>query len=129
MILKRRMLRSFTASLGVLCLLFAQFAVSAYACPMLAERITAQEQGVRSAAIPCSDADIDLPALCEKHCQDGQQNVNDSPFHPASLDFAPGFVVTLKVTDRAALPGAFELSLLLHAAAPPLTIRHCCLRI
>ena len=134
MILKRRTLRSVTAYLGMLCLLFAQLAVSAYACPMLVEGLTAERgstvaQNVASTATPCSTADMNQPALCEKHCQDGQQNVNDSPFHPASLDFSPGFVVTLMVTDPAALPGAFESSLLLHAASPPLTIRNCCLRI
>ena len=134
MILKRRTLRSITAYLGVLCLLFAQLAVSAYACPMLVEGVSAERgnitaQNVASTATPCSTADMSQPALCEKHCQDGQQNVNDSPFHPASLDFSPGFVVTLMVADPAALPGAFESSLLLHATSPPLTIRNCCLRI
>jgi len=134
MTLKRRTRRSITAFFGVLCLLFAQLAVSAYACPMLSgsmavERADAVAQNVASVATPCIAADMYQPALCEKHCQDGQQNVNDSPFHPASLDFSPGFVVTLVVADPAALPGAFESSLLLHAASPPLTIRNCCLRI
>ena len=99
MILKRRILRPLTAYLGVLCLLFAQLAVSAYACPMLAEGMSAERgntvaQNVASTAAPCNAADMSQPALCEKHCQDAQQNVNDSPFHPASLDFLACFIVT-----------------------------------
>ncbi len=134
MIFKRRILRHFTAYLGVLCLLFAQLALSAYACPMLMEGAVAVQEDTMtqedaSSATPYIAADMYQPALCEKHCQDDQQNVNDSPFHSAALDFVPGLVITLIVADMAALPGAFESSLLLHATSPPLIIRNCCLRI
>jgi hypothetical protein len=69
------------------------------------------------------------PALCQKHCENGQQIVNDTPQPLAAFSAAQALVVAL-IVDPPAPQSAIDLApSLLHATSPPLSIRHCCFRI
>ena len=121
--------RKLCSLLAIGALLFAQLAVSAYACPMqfMAQDTSVEMSGgcEKSSNVP----DADSRALCHKHCENGQQNVNDT-FH------APIFIAV--ETGRAAAPstamsGSIEstvlTSFLSHPTSPPHAIRNCCFRI
>ena len=111
--------------------LFAQGAVSVYACPGLVGEPVAVE-----AAAPMPDCDemagLDpaVPNLCLAHCQYGQATVDQSaqPSPPTALLGA--FVVSLP--DPVASHGSTRASSTMRftaAAPPPHTILHCCFRI
>ena len=109
-------------------MVFMQLAVSAYACPMLADALHAKTEMV--SADPCCDhAGIAQPGLCQKHCQDGQQNVSDSPAPLPALTYAAPVVLDLAITQSTSFSTTTLLPSLLHATSPPLSIRHCCFRI
>ena len=109
-------------------MVFMQLAVSAYACPMLTKAIHANTE-LASEGPCCDHAGLVQPGLCQKHCQDGQQNVNDSPAPLPAPAFASAFAIALPVIQPASLPTTTLLPCLLHATSPPLSIRHCCFRI
>lgn len=109
-------------------MVFMQLAVSAYACPMLADALHATTEMV--SADPCCDhAGIAQPGLCQKYCQDGQQNVSDSPAPLPALTYAAPVVLDLAITQSTSFSTTTLLPSLLHATSPPLSIRHCCFRI
>lgn len=96
-------------------LLFTQLAVSAYACPALAE---AARGTAVMAEMPGCDGnmpramDTDQPQLCQAHCQQGLQTVQtapmlDAPVSPvllAVLDWSPVALVHAPAADRTPLP-------------------------
>jgi hypothetical protein len=115
------------AILAMLGLLFAQFSLMAYACPMQAGTAVATPAAVPLAMADCTDMAGTLPDpnLCELHC------TNAVKAAPVSLgDEPPAMVWSLEVlppTDAAPLrylhwtqDGPEAL-----AAAPPLPIRFC----
>lgn len=124
--MKMRSIRKLAACVGLSALVFAQLAVAAYACPAMAQTIEAAQQ---AATPPCQDMDMDQPALCQAHCQDGQQNVNDLQLLSALSGFVPGFIVTIDSAARILLPTRPASPSLLHSTSPPLSIRNCCFRI
>ncbi|MQA37054.1 hypothetical protein [Rugamonas aquatica] len=124
--------RMIAAIIMLFSLLFAQLAVSAYACPVLDKAQTVEAVGM--ANMPgCTDMSMDKssPALCGAHCDTGHQSADISgtpavqPFMACSLE------VVLPNIERSALPLASSLESvpLTRATAPPLAIRHCCFRI
>ena len=112
---------------------FAQLAVSAFACPMLTGVVGGQAEVVDdivdSVASSADAAPMSQPALCHKHCANDQQGVNDLPSPLASVAFAPAFVVTLPIMPAMTITAITLSPPLLHATSPPLSIRHCCFRI
>jgi len=145
----RRFLRTVCRMLiGVL--LFAQLAVSAYACPGLtpAARMTmptpaaaapgAGEAGSAMAAAgqpaPHCDGmagprDADLANLCAAHCQQGQQSDQAATLAvPAALLNAL-YVIALAPEPAAAPRPAADAANARAAASPPHAILHCCFRI
>ncbi|MBL8522585.1 MAG: hypothetical protein JNN20_02735 [Betaproteobacteria bacterium] len=125
----KRIHRKAVSLFAFVALLFAQFAVSAYACPMLTQGSGSQNAAVSNSVSSADEPDAAQPGLCQAHCEDGQQNVNDSAPTLASVDFAPAFVVYLQLVD---LPSQLTTTLfpsLLHATSPPIPIRNCCFRI
>ena len=124
--MKMRITRKLAACIGLSALVFAQLAVSAYACPALAQAIEAA-QLAETTAPPCHD--MDQPALCRVHCQDGLQNVNDVQPAFALLGFVPGFIVTIDSAAQKPLQVLPASPSLLHSTSPPLSIRNCCFRI
>ena len=136
------------ALIGVV--LFAQLAVSAYACPGLSPAAAMQAQMSAAAAsgvdpanaamaasdqppINCEDMagpmDPDFANLCAEHCHHGQQS------DQASTLTVPGALLNALYVTRLAhepvvapRPAANATSALV-AASPPLAILHCCFRI
>jgi hypothetical protein len=124
-----RITRKLAACIGLSAMLFAQLAVSAYACPAISAAV---ESAQAAHTPPCHGSvsnDSDQPALCQAHCQDGQQNVNDlQPFALAA--FVPAFIVTIIDSAAQMLEQVRPASpSLLHSTSPPLSIRNCCFRI
>ena len=130
--------------------LFAQLAVSAYACPgvtaaggMAMQVPSPAATGPRpadttmavtgQAAMTCEDMagamDTSLANLCAEHCHQGQQSD-----HVATLTVPAAVLTALYLTPLAAEPvaaprPAADATSALVAASPPYTILHCCFRI
>ena len=111
-----RLLAAFFALAGVL---FAQLAVPVHAC-------AADSGWVEMADHACCDSeDGDGAALCQAHCQYGDQSLDI----PSSSVSAPAAIAWAAVPDAAVpLPSAIPPSLLARATAPPVALRHCRLR-
>lgn len=122
-----RFLAALVATAGVL---FAQLAVAAYACPM-ADEIAAMA-GMPLQQSGCGDMamDSDQPALCQAHCQQGDQSL-DKP--SAAFPDQGSWVQVREICSASpqaptvVSPGE-QLSLLSRATAPSVALRHCCLR-
>jgi hypothetical protein len=124
-----RITRKLIALLGIAAVLFAQLAVSAYACPLQ----DMESDDVVAVAGTASDSrdlrDTDSPALCQKHCENGKQNINDTPQPPLIVSLSPTFTVTVVNAGPASLAAASPIPSLLRATSPPLSICNCCFRI
>lgn len=122
-----RRFRPLVALVAIASLLFAQLAVSAYACPDLQASKPAVTQA-NAAAPGCNEMDMANPALCHGYCQYGNQSVDLSvpwvPPAPIVLSAVVYADAELVAEARAASPH----SLLARTTAPPLAIRNCCLR-
>jgi hypothetical protein len=121
----------FIARILLAAFLFAQWAVSAYACPELTGPVSAP-----AAAEPMHDCDemagldAGAPNLCLAHCQFGQQTFDHSAQPAAAPAAVPPLFVALP--DLAASETASRASNMLRltaAAPPPHSILHCCFRI
>ena len=118
--------RKLASLLGIVAVVFAQLAVSAYACPM---QFIGDDDAVVAFEPRSSGRDAESPALCKKHCENGQQIVNDAPQPLVAVTFAPALNVT-PATNRAVHLSATAVSpSLLRVTAPPLAVRNCCYRI
>ena len=124
-----RFTRKLVSLLGIVAVLFAQLAVSVYACPL---QFTAWDAAASTAGAPeinSSGRDSKAPALCQKHCDNAQQNVSDTPQPLASVSFIPAFAFTLLLEQPAPFTVTAPTTFLLHATSPPHAIRNCCFRI
>lgn len=126
--MKMRATRKLAACIGLSALVFAQLAVSAYACPVLAQAVEAA-QPANTTTPPCHDMDMDQPALCQLHCQDSLQNVNDVQPAFALSGFVTGFIVMIDSAAQKPLQVRPASPSLLHSTSPPLSICNCCFRI
>lgn len=140
----RQFLRTICRALiGVV--LFAQLAVSAYACPGLSLAAGMKMQMASAAASDAAMATADGQApncedmagpmdpafanLCAEHCHHGQQSDQ-----AATMTVPAALLNALYVTPQAAEPAApprpaADATSALVAASPPRTILHCCFRI
>ena len=119
-IVKRR--RRPTAWFSLLAVVFAQFAMAGYACPLIEEALNGPVAKVE-ATTPCAEMGMAsseaISALCLEHCKVGQQLVdNHSPVSPLAVAAVVLFVVQIPMADvagaiRTADPPAFR------ATAPP----------
>lgn len=124
----KRTTRFLAAWLAFLAVLFSQLAVASYACPFMAAPVemTAPMEG----GCDGMPMDQDQPALCHAHGQQGDQSL-DKPLvsipQPALLQ---GLASDrgLESGPAPGIPGE-QRSLLTRATAPPVALRHCCLRI
>ena len=129
-----RLLSALVALFGML---FMQWAVASYACPDLqAGNGSGTAQAVQTDTPSMPDCDQQLPdaaqpARCHAHCHDGQTS-------PERAEAPAVFPAAVIVSTLPAVPGpllagsspdAEPPSLLHRATAPPLSIRHCCLRL
>lgn len=119
----------FVSLFSIVAIVFAQLAVAAYACPMQFHGLGDAGANLSASAPDASERDSASPALCKKHCENGQQNVNDSPQSPASAPFetAQAPTIATQLATPRDLPAAVPS--LRHATAPPHSIRNCCFRI
>ena len=115
--------------IAVFAVLFTQLAGSAYACPMLNTRVTAPMQMANNADVVCDDMDMAQPAMCQHHCQDGQQINNDSALDQSTFAFFPAFIVNLAANITTFETLIVPAPSLHHATSPPLSIQNCCFRI
>ena len=128
-----RRTRLISAVFLLISLLFTQWAIASYVCPAL----TAEASGTAGSAIaamPCAetmsaDTDSAQPNVCQAHCQAGQQSADrhEVPAPIAIFVLLPSYLLPdiLPVLSGPAIqPAQLERS-----TAPPLAIRHCCLRL
>lgn len=130
--------------------LFAQLAVSGYACPGLSSSAAMQEQmseapssGVASAGaaiaasdqrpINCEDMagpiDPDFANLCAEHCHYGQQSGQAAALTVPAVLLNALYITPQALQSAVALRPAADTTSTLAAASPPLAILHCCFRI
>ena len=114
-------------------LLFAQFALAAYACPGTSFMAAAPATGSSDAgmAMPCADMDKATPNLCAEHCRHGQQAADHAPvLMPMPALFSLLYALPPAVSiDEGAASTLASPSVASTGAAPPLAILHCRWRI
>lgn len=133
---RSRHFRRVAALIALIGMLFMQYAVASYSCPM-----SQAGQGIAAVAMSIDSADQGMPGclgmdgvqpnLCNAYDQGGNQSL-DKPDLPQVKPFlTAGLAVSLIPIDDASqstvLPPAAVL--LTRATAPPLSIRNCCFRI
>ena len=126
--------RKLVSLLSIFALVSAQLAVSAYACPMQFMGMDEANTDVVALDVSVSEAvstvpDAVSPALCQKHCQQGQHNVNDTSQPLAFASFTPIIVVTLLIDPITPPTATVPTPSLLRTTSPPLSISNCCFRI
>jgi hypothetical protein len=112
---------------------FAQLAVTAYACPSSATWTPCEQMGMSAnGAMPGNvelALDDDMPNLCVEHCRFGQQSADAK----AQPQLPPAMATPLYAlpTPGASCPGALSVVPRAHdaLATPPHAILHCVLRI
>ncbi len=116
--------------IAITAVLFAQLAVSAYACPMQTALVNCTDMQMEAAATVGDDEPVVQPALCLKHCQNEQQNRVDPDAPLEFVALAPSFSLPLPHVSGDSTTAATVLApSLQHPISPPLAIRHCCFRI
>lgn len=133
-----RQSRVITALFALVTVLFMQLAVSAYACPSLAQgksvaySMASMQSTDHESMVGCEGViDNEQPSLCFVHSQYGDQSSNkiEPPNPTPSL-----MVIAMPVVKPLAMPqrppGDYLITSV-HAreTTPPLTIQNCCFRI
>lgn len=122
--------RFVAALVAVLCMLFTQLAVAAYACPGAPGMPMAASEAMADMA-DCPEMEAQRSGLCQAHC-DGSHPSLDKPGAPHVQPFVSGELsVVVQLPGIAAPTRAALIQPLLSArsSAPPLIIRNCCFRI
>ena len=124
-----RYIRKWTAWFALAGFVFAQVAVSAYACPLSASNSAAEmsQASAQNTGMPYADSTRPDAALCHGHCQQGKLVSSDA--QPPAMEFVPAFVVTVPVAFEMPRISAPSVPELIHPISPPLSIRNCCFRI
>lgn len=127
-----RCTRKLIAGLGLAAMVFAQVAVAAHACTVLAP-LEAPDASVSmhagQDAGPCGDMNPGQDNLCFRHCQNSQPTLDH---HPSPLVIA--VAVPVYYVDQLDRPDVVTSALnrsrelLARVTAPPLSVRHCCFR-
>ena len=117
--------RSLFAWIALLGIVFSQLAVSAYACPLQnpASAPAQMESKGDMAGMPCAEmgmaVNVEQPALCAQHCDQGNQAVGSVP----APDFQPALVLLLIVPTLSLVeaPGETHVQapLLARSTSPP----------
>jgi hypothetical protein len=123
-----RTTRFLAAWLALFAVLFSQLALAAYACPFLAAPVE------MTAPMPegCDGLPLDheQPTLCRAHEQQGDQSLDKPLVSPPQPALLQGLAIDWG-RESGLDPGTpgEQLSLLARPTAPPVALRHCCLRI
>ena len=126
--------RRLLAWLTIVSVLFAQIALSAYACPMdtpaagTESRQSAKSSHSSSGCDHVAGWDQQQPNLCFQHCEDGKQNVDNTAQKIPAMDLPLLAVVPLAIEIKA--PQVMHERLFFaHKTSPPPTLRFCVFRI
>ncbi len=128
--------RVVAALIALFSMLFMQFAVASYACPMLtmgqadaaiAMSADSADQGMAG----CTGMDTTQPSLCHAHDHAGHQSLDKPELPQVQAFVATGLALTVSSIELAHPPAATpsQASSLTRTTAPPLSIRNCCFRI
>lgn len=122
-----RTVRKLTGWISIAAVLFAQIALSAYACPM--DQVTASSpvQAQNATSDCCSDRVNALAGLCHEHCKDSKVVGGDVP--PMPPGFIASFVLNLPTLSDASPSGPGLPSQTIQKPSPPLSVLNCCYRI
>ena len=129
--------RFVTALLALTSLLFTHFALAFYQCPgedirTATNAIAAEDHAGGRAGAGCQGIDLKQPGLCYAHVQAGNQSP-DKPELPTAQPFVAAALVIAASDFNAASDAVFvpadDAHLLTRSIAPPIAIRHCCLRV
>jgi hypothetical protein len=118
------------AQLLIGCLLFAQLAVAAYACPS----VPSMGGQIPMVGSNCEDMamralDPQNANLCAEHCKFGQQSDQTSTLTVPAVVLMALYFTPLVPAPMAELRPAAGSQSALVTASPPHTILHCCFRI
>ena len=130
-----RTYRTLTALVALFGILFMQLAVASYVCPALLgghfESAGMTGQTPMQSMPGCEQPDPDSLALCQAHCQDAKTSLDKPQVTPVA--HTPAIVSSILTPFDPwipiALPGYASDSSLQRITSPPISIRHCCLRI
>lgn len=130
-----RKYRTLTALVALVGMLFMQLAVASYSCPG-AQAGHGEQVGVTThAPMPsmpgCHEPDPGNPALCQAHCQDAKTCLDKPQVSPVAhaVAIVSSILTPLDPWMPMALPALASDATLQRTTAPPISIRHCCLRI
>ena len=122
-----RTIRKLTGWISTAAVLFAQIALSAYACPMDQVAASSQVQAQYAASDCCLDSTNPSPGLCHEHCKDSKVVGGDAP--PVPPGFIASFVLSLPALSDASPSGSVLPSHFIEKRSPTLSVLHCCFRI
>ena len=120
-----RTVRKLTGWISIFVIVFAQLALSAYACPM--DQVAAKAQAQNAEPDCCPDRANASAGLCHEHCKDSKVVSGEAP--PVPPVFMASFVLSLPVLRDASPSGAGLPSQFFQRPALPLSVLHCCFRI
>ena len=125
---RRHRTRRWIALIALLGLLFQQFAMATYSCPL--ERDDAANAAAMAQTPPCRSPDMNDKARCEQHCHPLAQTTDHAtpPTVPAALLPATTWLRDAGTT-RIDLAEFIECAIDARATAPPLTVRYCTFQI
>ena len=119
--------RAFVALCAIASLLSMQLAVAAYVCP---HDRGAAVMDVAQDEPGCHEMDRANPALCYSHCEHQAQSIEKLGGFTVPAAIPAGLhVVQVHVVPACIESAKDQRSILARSTAPPLAIRHCCLRI
>ncbi len=113
-----RLSRKFAAVFTVLGLLFAQWAVAAFPCPVIARALAAP--AAAEEVMPCHKPDGQAAtgsALCHKHCQQDDNATGDQAVN-LPVAFVPAYSVSLPPARTTQVRQLID-DIDQHAGAPP----------
>jgi len=127
--------RFLAALIALFSMLFMQLALASYACPGRSIGGSEVPQAMPAASADhamqsCADMDPVQPSLCHAYDQADNQSL-DKPQHPDVQPFAATGLAHPIGAGTVYLPETALIERLgqTHANAPPIALRHCCLRI
>lgn len=121
--------RRTVGALASCAIVFAQVAVSAYACPNLLPPATETEVQAIGPESLCAEMDMGNPALCQQHCLSADQASSEGTAPSVPPASASAFAPAPRPAQFFDPVGGWSAPTLIRATPPPAAIRNCCLRI
>jgi hypothetical protein len=128
----KRRIRPFASVLAIVALLFAQAMAAVHACDMEGPRpsVPAASTAAPDGGDCCTPANASRDPACDNHCQQanaiGDRTQDSAPMVPAITSVLSPLIVAPHAAAPPAPPPAPDLT---RDTAPPISVRHCCLRI